>query len=262
MRIAIFSDVHGNLTALEAVLADIGQQGVDELVFGGDLCLFGARPAESLALIRGQKIPAVYGNTEIWLESPPPLLADLPPAEQSRRQLLQAIAAWTRHQLSDSDRAWLADLPFSRRISPTADPAGDLLITHANPRDVYGVIFPPPAAQQGLYGQVRQSDDDLNGLLGQTTAAVIAFGHIHIPFVRHWRGLRLVNISSVSLPGDGNPAAKYAILTWQAGQWLVEHRQVAYDVRPEIAAFESQQPPNWQNNVASLLADGFIAQKV
>jgi predicted phosphodiesterase len=67
MRIAVFSDVHGNLTALEAVLADIDRQAVDATVFAGDLCLVGPRPAECLRLAREQGITSIYGNTDDWV---------------------------------------------------------------------------------------------------------------------------------------------------------------------------------------------------
>ena len=67
MRVAIFSDVHGNLSGMEAVLADMERQRPDLVVFAGDLCLFGPRPAECWRLLRERRIPAVIGNTDAWL---------------------------------------------------------------------------------------------------------------------------------------------------------------------------------------------------
>ena len=96
MRVAVFSDVHGNLTALEAVLDDIAGQGVDTAVFAGDLCLVGPRPAECVARLQAWKGLALYGNTDDWL-----LGRQTPP------ERLQALAAWTAGQLSGPQRAWL-----------------------------------------------------------------------------------------------------------------------------------------------------------
>jgi hypothetical protein len=93
--------------------------------------------------------------------------------------------------------------------------------------------------------------------------AVMAYGHLHIPSVRHYGEIKLVNVSSVSLPGDGDPRAKYALLTWdEESGWTVEHRRVEYAVEAEIAAFEANQPPGWQESVESLRQEGMIPQRV
>ena len=264
MRIAIFSDVHGNLAALEAVLREIDQQeDLDEIVFAGDLCLAGPRPQECLDLIRGRddEISCVYGNTDRWIDGPPLLSEDIEEEERQRRRQIDDMASWTREQLPATDRAWLRELPFQRRISPTVNPQDDLLIVHANPQDVDQLIFPPEKRQKELYDRVRQTDDDLYPLLEGLLAGVVAFGHLHIPFVRDWNELTLVNVSSVSMPGDGDKRAKYALLQWD-DSWQIEHHHVAYDVEPEIEAFRQQKPPNWEKSVESLEAEGMIPQKV
>jgi len=100
-----------------------------------------------------------------------------------------------------------------------------------------------------LFGEVRhkQTDEDLASLLEGTEAAALAFGHLHVPNVRQWRGLTLANISSVSLPGDGDPRAKYGLLEWEKGQgWRVNHRYVAYDVSQEVEALGRIKPPKWE----------------
>lgn len=264
MRIAIFSDVHGNLTALEAVLQEIdGQEGLDEIVFAGDLCFAGPRPEACLEAIRRRddEISCVYGNTDRWIDGPPLLSDDIEEEERRRRQQIHGIASWTRELLPASSRAWLRELPFQRRISPTVNPGDDLLIVHANPQDVDRVIFPPEERQKELYGPVRQTDDDLYPLLEGLAVGVVAFGHLHVPFVRRWNHLTLVNVSSVSMPGDGDSRAKYALLHWDDG-WQMAHRYVPYDVEAEIEAFRRQKPPNWQESVQALEAEGMIPQRV
>jgi predicted phosphodiesterase len=258
MRVAIFSDVHGNLTALEAVLADITQQFPDIVAFAGDACLFGARPKECLDLIRDQGMVSVYGNTDLMV-SGHALLSDDIKAEMSERQrLVETLKEWTVVQLTALDRNWLEGLPFLRRVSPTANLQHDLLIVHANPQDVDQPIFPPEAQQQAMWGEVRQPDDKLRAVMQETAAAVMAFGHYHVPSLRPWNNILLANISSVSLPLDGDRRAKYGLLTWTAGgpnqgEWQVEHRRVEYDIEAEKQALAKRQPPGWEDLQKRLL---------
>lgn len=263
MRIAIFSDVHGNLTALEAVLADIDDQSVDEIVFAGDLCLLGPRPQDCVDLLRHRsEISAIHGNTDKVIDGPPLLSDDIEEEERERWQRVHDIATWTRETLSEMNRAWLRALPFHRRFSPTVQPQDDLFIVHANPLDVNQIIFPPLQRQKELYGEVRQEDEALTSLLSDLVTGILAFGHLHIPSVREWNDITLVNVSSVSIPGDGDARAKYAILEWDGSQWHVDHHHVEYDVQSEIEAYRQNQPPGWQEAVEKLQADGMIQQNV
>lgn len=246
MRIAIFSDVHGNLSGLEAVLADIEQHKPDQVIFAGDLCYLGARPAECLRLVRDRRIPSVVGNTDEWLAG-----RAAPP--EPRRPTVD----WALTRLAAGEREWLGRLPFALRICPTTRAADDLLIVHANPQDVDAIIYPDLTTQLARYGEVRQSDTDLAPLLDGVEAGMMAYGHIHVPGVRQWGALTLVNVSSVNMPGDGDGRAKYALLEWRGGQWQTTHHRVAYDVAAEVVAFRAVQPPDWEQIVASLVAQGY-----
>lgn len=247
MRIALFSDVHGNLTALEAVLADIDRQAPDLVAFAGDLCLFGPRPAECLRLVRGARLPSVIGNTDGWT-------AGLGHPPEKHRAALQ----WTAARLSSDELDWLGRLPFAWRVSPDGLATGqDLLVVHANPRDVNAIIFPSLAEQMSRWGKVRQSDEDLAALMGDAGAAVIAYGHLHIPGTRQLGSTTLVNVSSVSMPGDDDGRAKFALLEWRGGRWEVAHCRVEYDVSAEAAAFRANQPPGWEQAIAGIEAEGY-----
>lgn len=245
MRIAIFSDVHGNLSAMEAVLADIDRQSPDLTLFAGDLCFLGARPAECLQRVRERHIPSVAGNTDVWL------------VVRGEPERLRPVFKWGVAQLPPDDLAWLGRLPFSLRVSPTAKAADDLLVVHANPRDLNEIIFPAEADQIAIWRQVRQPDAELEPMLGGVEAAVIAYGHLHIPGIRPWGDLRLVNVASVNMPGDGDPRAKYALLDWRNGRWEVSHNRVGYDTAAEVDAFRNNRPPNWEQAVASLKSEGY-----
>ena len=252
MKIAIFSDVHGNLTALTAVLADIARQGADLVVFAGDLCLMGPRPAECLRLVRERQVAAIMGNTDEFAVgggAPPPRFSEIIP--------------WTQAALSAEEMAWLGRRPFGLRVSPTAHDADDLLIVHANPRDLNSIVFPSEADQMARYGRVRQADADLAPLFSDTAAAAVAYGHLHVPGLRALGGTLLVNVASVSMPGDGDPQAKYALLMWDGRRWSAEHRRVAYEVRQEATAFSDRQPPGWQEAVEAIERDGlYYPQRV
>jgi predicted phosphodiesterase len=255
MRIAVFSDVHGNLSALDAVLADIrNQEGIDAVVFAGDLCVFGPRPDDCLEGLRSHEpeIAAIYGNTDEWVSGPPILAQDLDAAARLRWQQIENVVDWTRETLSPMNRAWLVDLPFHRRFSPTVNPGDDLLIVHANPNNVDDVIYPDPDRQQQLYGEVRQTDADLEAMLAALDTGVVAFGHLHLPSIRSWRGIQLVNVASVSRPLDDDWRAKYAIFDWDGAAWSVEHHYVDYDLQGEIAAYEERRPLGWEEEVAKL----------
>ena len=220
MRIAMLSDVHGNLVALEAVLADLLRHGsFDEMIVAGDLVWSGPWPAEVVDFVRASGATVIQGNTDAFFRRS---ASDTPPGKRDGRFAEQI--AWMSERLGPERISYLANLPFSHRISP--EPEHDLLVVHANPSDLDHPITP----------NISAADlDDL--LLAKGTGpdwAALAFGHIHVPFVRQWRSRLLVVVASAGLPMDGDPRAVYAILTWKGGQWHAEHHRVFYEV-PVVA---------------------------
>ena len=249
MRIAIYSDVHGNLTALQTVLADIKKQAPDLIAFAGDMCVMGARPRACLELARSETDIFVYGNTDEALHTPPQLPDDATEAQIQRWESFLDVINWTKEKLGPENVDWLARLPFSHRIGVTAVSTDDLLITHANPLDVNQMLVPTDEFQQELLGEVKwpNSDWELRPLLETTSAGIIAFGHLHVPNVRRWNDMILANISSVNLPSDGDKRAKYGLLTWNKGEgWSVEKRLVAYNMHQEKEVVSFVKPPNWE----------------
>lgn len=210
MRIAVLSDIHGNLVGLDACLADLqAQGGADVIVAAGDLCVDGPKPKKVLQRLQEIGAQCLRGNTDRFLsadESPAALLV-----EAERKQI-----AWTRTDLGEKWLAWLADLPFSLRFG---NQDNELLIVHANPSSDDEHLWPDA------------DDATLERLIGGERASTIAFGHLHLPYARMWRGKLLVNVASAGLPKDGDPRACYAILTECTGGWAVKHRRVAFDVK-------------------------------
>lgn len=204
MRVAIVSDVHGNLVGLNACLDDLtGQGGSDEIVAAGDLCMDGPKPKAVLDRLAEVGARCLRGNTDRYIAE-----GDDDPDDQS-------MIRWQRRALGDAWVRRLGELPGQIRFGP-ADNA--LLVTHANPKNDDEHVWPDAA------------DDQLERLFGDVDAAAFAFGHLHLPYARVWRGKLLTCVASAGLPKDGDPRAHYAILTLRAAGWEVKSRRVAFDV--------------------------------
>ena len=260
MRIAIFSDVHGNLTALETVLADIRQQAPDGVAFAGDLCYFGARPAGCIERIKQDVDLFVYGNTDEFIFAPQPIPDDLPDDKRERMEKFHQSVQWFREKLTPAQLGWLSRLPFSHRISPTPDAKDDLLIVHANPKNVTDPIPPPENEQEEKLGKIviKRDEEKLAGLFQDVETAVLAYGHVHFNGIQKYGEMTLANISSASLPMTQDGIARYGILTWtkQAG-WEVEMRHVRYNFGKEQEFLSFLQPPGWESMAKGLGKEPF-----
>ena len=232
MRIAVIADIHGNQLALEAVLQDLHRQpAVDQLVIAGDLCLNGPCPRQVLETVQGLRCPVLHGNVDVEV------VTQAPGKGEKKRN----TAAWTREQIGPAGIDYLASLPFSQRV---ANPGGsDLLIVHANPLNVEDAIFP------------NASDSTLEHLLGGLDGDIgaMAFGHLHIAYIRQWRHLLLVDAGSCGLPRDEDLRASYGILNWQNNHWNAEIRRVAYDVQAVVKQIKISGMPNAEKRVKTLL---------
>ncbi len=198
-------DVHGNLPALEAVLADAEGVGVDRWLLGGDYALFGAWPAETVARLQELDATWIRGNGERWTASPD----DAPEA-------IRGAIERNRELLGEALVAELAALPESSHD-------GDTLFCHGSPVSDVRSFRPDP------------TDDEPELLAGLTaTVGRLVFGHTHLPFRREAAGgVELVNPGSVGMPFDGDHRAAYAVVESDGS---VAHRRVAYDHRASAAA--------------------------
>ncbi|NOK60581.1 MAG: Diadenosine tetraphosphatase ApaH/serine/threonine protein phosphatase, PP2A family [Chloroflexi bacterium AL-W] len=227
MRVVVFSDVHGNVVALEAVLDAIRQDAApDALFMAGDLALLGPRPAESLALLRSlDDTRFVMGNTDKYILD---------------RGVHTEEIDFTRSLLSIDDLNFMESLPFEQRLEVA--PGHELLVVHANPRDLEEPIKPGSA------------DAVIRPLFEGVTADVVAFGHYHVPFVRQLDGWLLVDVASVGMPRDNDQRAVYVILTWDGRVWHVEHRRVPFDMEYVARDYVAVGYPNAEEAAQRLLA--------
>jgi diadenosine tetraphosphatase ApaH/serine/threonine PP2A family protein phosphatase len=197
--LALVYDVHGNLPALEAVIADAEAAGAEGWILGGDYALFGGWPVETVERLRTlDRATWIRGNGERWTADPD--------AAPDNPVVPGAIFA-ARAALGEETVADLASLPFSLPIEGA-------LVCHGSPLSDVDSFLPEPA----------DGDEEL---LDGTDAPRVIFGHTHLPFARSGpRGVELVNPGSVGMPFDGDPRAAYALL---GDDGRIEHRRVEYD---------------------------------
>jgi putative phosphoesterase len=232
MRIAIISDIHGNLIAFDAVLQDLkGQAPVDHLVIAGDLCLNGPCPRQVIERVQALRCPVIQGNTDAEI------LTQAPDKGEKKRN----TAGWTREQIGQPGIHYLASLPFSHTITTPGD--NTLLIVHANPLNLEDAIFP------------NASDDELEGWLGELDAGIdaLAFGHLHIAYTRQWRDLLLFDVGSCGVPRDEDHRASYGILTWNDRGWEAEIHRVTYNVETVIRQIRDCGMPNPEKRIKVLV---------
>jgi predicted phosphodiesterase len=190
MRIAVVSDIHGNLAAFEAVLADLRQTSPDLILHGGDLSHGGSSPAETLDLIREFGWPGVLGNADEMLFDPATLtvFARRSPHLAAMFTAIGEMAAATRERLGEDRIAWLSGLPRVRLEESFA-------LVHASPDSTW------------LSPCADAADAELQSVYGPFDRPIAIFGHIHKPFIRTLPGMTVINTGSVSLSYDGDSRA-------------------------------------------------------
>ena len=194
-RIAVVSDIHGNLTAFAAVLADLRQTSPDVILHGGDLADGGSSPVEIVDLIRDLGWPGVLGNTDEMLARPESLAEFASQAPQMKPLLpvIEEMAAASRSALGEERLAWL-------RALPRAQMQGPIVLVHASPDSPWRCASP------------EASDAELEAVYRLLGRSIAVHGHIHRSYVRNLSGMVVVNSGSVSLSYDGDRRAAYFLL--------------------------------------------------
>ena len=232
MRLALFSDVHGNAVAFDAFLDDLSRQSVDNVVCLGDHAQGGAQPAECLARLRELGCPAVMGNSDHFVLT-------LDPGEEALTEQQLDMARWSAAQLSDDL------LEFHRSFQPTVEVdlgAGrSLLAFHASPRSRDEILGP------------WIEEEAFRGALDGTDAALLAGGHVHLQWTRRCGDAYFVNPGSVGLAYDHrqaeesfrcDPFAEYAVVTVDGSGIDVEFRRIPFDAAEVLQAIERSGMPH------------------
>ena len=222
MRVAVFSDVHGNMHALDAVLTDIARQDVDRLICLGDLVGYGAFPNEVIQTLRERDIATIMGNYDdgVGFDRGDCGCAYRTPADRERGN--QSLL-WTQQQVSDENKAFLRGLPLHLAIEVHGL---KVRFVHGSPRRINEYLFEdrPPASFERT--------------LDAAGADVLVCGHTHIPYHRIFGGRHVVNDGSVGKPKHGDPRACYAVLELNGGV-VVEFHFVDYDHRAAALSVEA-----------------------
>jgi predicted phosphodiesterase len=244
MRLAVFSDIHGNLTALEAVLRDMEAAGSADVTWClGDLAAFGPRPAECIRRVKALadaaekgKFQVIGGNTDRYLvtgERPRTPAAKDEAAFSGLAQMWQArdnSLNWAVEQLSFEDYEFLHKI-LGREADLEAKGYGYVIGYHAVPGDDEANLKPDTPQEEALDYLL-----DREGRLG-------IGGHTHLPMNRDLGGWRAVNVGSVGLSFDRPGFAQWGLFTFENGEVTVDLRNVPYDVKATLTDYEGQNAP-------------------
>lgn len=217
MRIAILADIHGNLPALEAALADVARLQVDQLIILGDIVVGSPDSLLCWERVKALHRPIVRGNHERYVFD---LDTERARPEWSTPQF--GPVRFAANQLGDANRQELARLPATLKV-PGCD---DLLFVHASARNDNDLVFP------------YTPDEALDPMFAGTSERWLIRGHNHFASVRLWGQRKIVTVGAVGLPLDGTPAAQFTVMEKQGGEWRVNHRCARYDVRETLRRFQ------------------------
>jgi putative phosphoesterase len=212
-RVAVITDIHGNLPALHAALSRIDELGIADIFCGGDLVGYGPHPNEVCSLIEQRAIPTIYGNYDYAIARD---LEDCGCAyiTPHDRELGRRSVDWTLAHTDQGSKDFMRRLPFDLRFGVGDH---DVHLVHGSPRKVNEYLFEDKPAK--LYER----------LAGAETAGALVFGHTHKPWVRDFGGVRFVNCGSVGTPKDGDPRGAFAVLEPATDAVHVTIERVAYD---------------------------------
>jgi len=244
MRIAVFSDIHGNISGLKAVLAAIDAGGgADILIAAGDLVGGGPGTDDVIELLLERQARMLRGNAEeVWLDMDAAwnrmqtLWQQMEPDrdfDHERRQWmaeLRPTTDWMHQNLSQPYWDILVGLPPS--LSIEAAPGHNLLVCHAVPDSTW----PPITGPQTPSAILREA-------FGSVDADIIAFGHVHQHHVRQLDGRLLVNVASVQQRGDIPGLSAFTWLEYQTENWVVQQMLVPYDTAEEARLVSERQVP-------------------
>lgn len=234
MKIALISDMHGHALALEAVLADIQQRQVDQIICLGDVATIGYQPQKTLALIKSLGCLCLMGNHDAALLQPH-RAADF----QIAPPMLPALD-WCARQLAEEDFAFLRT--FLPLVEAPLGGQDTMLCFHGSPQANTDIIL------------ATTPEGELDRFFNGRRASIWAGGHTHLQLLRQHEGMLVVNPGSVGSsfrsvykPGHPpvlNPWAEYAIVSWQAGHLSVDCRRVAFDLQATKEAIIASRVPN------------------
>lgn len=236
MRFALISDIHANLPALDAVLADIDRRRDSDAIYHlGDLVGYAPWPDEVVARLRERGIPGVAGNYDTTVAT------DYKHCgcryEDPRQEELSHLSyAWTREHMSALTKQFLGTLPFRIDLRPLGGHVAGPMLTLLHGNHILNTVYVTDDRPDDFLAK-------MGGAVGAKSGDVVAFGHTHIAWHREVGGVHFVNTGSVGRPKDGDPRAGYVLLDVGSDGVQVDFRRVDYDVERAAAAIQASTLP-------------------
>lgn len=237
MKIALISDIHANLPALDAVLAHIAARNdVAATYHLGDLVGYAPWPNETVARLREAGIAGIAGNYDSTVATDYKHCG-CKYEDPEQEKLSHVSYAWTRENVSAETKSSLGALPFRLDIAPFG---GHL----AGPRVI--LVHGTPTLNTVYWTEDRPDSfcTQMASIAGAKKGDTIAFGHTHQPWHREVEGIQFVNTGTVGRPKDGDPRAGYVVLDVSADATSVEFVRVTYDVDLAARAIEASSLPH------------------
>ncbi len=238
MKYALISDIHANLPALEAVLADIDHRSDVEAIYHlGDLVGYAPWPNETVSLIRSRAIAGVAGNYDSTTGS------DYKHCgckyENPRQEELSHVSyGWTRAHVTPETKRFLAGLPFRLDLWPLGG--------HLTGKPRVTLVHGSPTSNTLYWTEDRPNSfcEQMAAIAGMKAGDVIAFGHTHRPWSRESSGMLFLNTGSVGKPKDGDWRAGYVILDVDEASVRPEFVRVEYDVQRAMKGIRHSELPD------------------
>ena len=245
IRLALISDIHANLPALRAVLADIDQRhDVSAIYHLGDLTGYAPWPNEVIALLRERAIPGISGNYDSTVATDYKhcgCRAETPQEEELAHQSFE----WTRSHVTPETKQYLAGLPFRLDIRPFGGHVSGPTVTLVHGTQTLNTVYVTEDRPDSFLEKMAAS-------IGAKAEDIICFGHTHKPWQRVLDGVQFINTGSVGRPKDGDWRACYVLLSLDASGARVEFVRVAYDVEEAARAIlESDLPDEFADVLKS-----------
>ncbi|MCI0474940.1 MAG: metallophosphatase family protein [Anaerolineales bacterium] len=236
MRFAILADIHANLPALEAVLADARKNRADAFIVAGDQITGGPHPNETMDALRSlENCWMIRGNTDDYLLQ----FAEGTASAAQRASRQWATARWSADHFDKEHLKFVAALPEQRVVE--CDGAMPIRVVHGTPLSSTDHLMPEyDAAIVEVFVRaltLRRDHVPFDHAIADVSEAVLICGHSHIAWNSERNGRLVINPGSVGAPINGDVRAQYALLTWRAARWQVEQRFVEYDIARTRAAY-------------------------
>ncbi len=237
MPYALLSDIHANLPALRAVLADIDRRtNIDATYHLGDLTGYAPWPNEVVALLRERGIPGIAGNYDSTVATDYKhcgCRADSPREEE----LSHLSYEWTRSHVTTATKTYLAQLPFRIDIRPLGGHVSGPTVTLVHGNQTLNTVYVTEDRPDSFLEKMSRD-------VGARAGDVVCFGHTHKPWQRLVGGVHFVNTGSVGRPKDGDSRACYGLLSLEAAGVTIEFVRVPYDVEEAARAIRQSELPD------------------